>query len=319
MVEHITATVFKNLDHIIAELDPIAVNALAEAVYSWDGCFKSKQFHAKYGTLPEVESTGGRGEMHLLYLFFINGKIPQDLMAVLGKKINRPASEKIHYDDLNAAPDLTARDTARAACMNLNTLLTLVENKEIRVSPTTGRATAATIKKISDSLCDGDFYDNDLDPIQAFAWPLLLQGGGLATIDGIFLKLTGDGTKALKKDLAQGIKTIWEKWEKTKIIDEYCQVTAVKGQKAVKGRTMTSPVRRRPVINEALACLEPGRWITVDEMERFMLSESYTFEMTNYDWKLYFCDPNYGHLDHHDTWPLLQLRCSSIFFNIAPP
>jgi hypothetical protein len=28
--------------------------------------------------------------MHLLYLFFINGKIPPDLLAILEKKIKRP-------------------------------------------------------------------------------------------------------------------------------------------------------------------------------------------------------------------------------------
>jgi len=313
LVAHITSLVFKNIDTLLADFDSMAINALAEAVHNWDGCYKSEQFYAKYGAVPQLITTRGSDEMHLLYLFFINGRIPRDLMAVLEKKINVPASEKLHYGKLAKTPDLTTRETAHAACMNLNILLTMVKENKIRVSPKTGRATAATIKKISACLCDGDFYDEPLDPMQAFAWPLLLQGGGLATIDKNFLKLTRAGTSALKKDLAQGIKTIWKKWEKTKIIDEYSRVTAVKGQKSAKGRTMTSPVRRRPVINDALTCLDPGRWITVDEIERFMLSESYTFEMTNYDWKLYFGDPYYGLLDYSDTWPLLQLRYLLIY------
>jgi hypothetical protein len=313
LVAHIASLVFKNIDTIMADLDTMAINALAEAVHNWDGCYKSKQFYAKYGTVPQLYTARGRDEMHLLYLFFIDGRIPRDLMGVLEKKINMPAPENLCYGKLAQTPDVTTRETAHAACMNLNTLLTMVEENKIRVSPKTGRATAATINKISASLCDGDFYDEPLDPMQAFVWPLLLQGGGLATIDKNFLKLTRAGTTALKKDLAQGIKTIWKKWEKTKIIDEYSRVTAVKGQKAAKGRTMTSPVRRRPVINDALTCLEPGRWITVDEVGRFMLSESYTFEMTNYDWKLYFGDPHYGLLDYCDTWPLLQLRYLLIY------
>jgi hypothetical protein len=313
LVEHITSLVFENLDALLADLDPMAINAIAEAVHNWGGCYKSKQFYAKYGMVPQLETARGREQMHLLHLFFINGRIPRDLMTVLEKKINMPVPEKLHYVKLAKTPDLTAKETAHAACMNLNTLLTMVEGNKIRVSPKTGRATATTIKKISASLCDGDFYDENFDPMQAFAWPLLLQGGGLAAIDGNLLKLTRAGTNALKKDLAQGIKRIWGKWEKTKLIDEYSRVTAVKGQKSAKGRTMTSPVRRRPVINDALTCLTPGRWITVDEVERFMLSESYTFEMTNYDWKLYFGDPHYGLLDYSDTWHLLQLRYLLIY------
>ncbi|ACN13134.1 conserved hypothetical protein [Desulforapulum autotrophicum HRM2] len=314
LAAHIASTVFKDIDTILAYLDPMAMNALAEAVYNWSGCFKSKPFFAKYSALPQTESKGGRGSMHLMYLFFINGKIPPDLMAILEKKIKRPAPEKIDYEDLDDDPEMTVRETAHAACMNLNALLTMVKENQIRVSPKTGRATAATVKKISAHLCEGDFYDaEDLDPIQAFAWPLLLQGGGLAAIDGNFLKLTRAGTLALKKDLAKGIQTIWKKWEKTKIIDEFSQVTVIKGQRSAKGRTMTSPVRRRPVINGVLTCLEPGRWVSVDEVERFMRSESQTFEMTNYDWKLYFGDPHYGLLDYNDTWSLLQLRYLLIY------
>ncbi len=314
LAAHIASTVFKNLDTILGNLDPMAMNALAEAVHNWNGCFKSKPFFAKYGALPQTESPGGRRTLHLLYLFFINGKIPPDLMARLEKKIKQPAPEKLDYEDLDDDPEMTVRETAHAACMNLNALLTMVEEKQIRVSPKTGRATAATVKKISARLCDGDFYDaEDLDPIQAFAWPLLIQGGGLASIDGNFLKLTRAGTQALKKDLARGIKTIWKKWEKSKIIDEFSQVTAIKGQRSAKGRTMTSPARRRPVINGVLTSLEPGRWIAVDEVERFMQSESHTFEMTNYDWKLYFGDPHYGLLDYGDTWSLLQLRYLLIY------
>jgi hypothetical protein len=36
--------------------------------------------------------------------------------------------------------------------------------------------------------------------------------------------------------------------------------------------------------------------------------------MTNYDWKLYIVDSQYGHLDYYDTWPLLQLRYMLVYF-----
>jgi len=314
LIDYIASTVLADLNSIIAKLSPTAVNALAEAVHNWDGEFKSKAFSAKYGGLPTKSSTR-QNQMDLLFAFFINGSIPADLMARLQKIIKPPALEKIHYENLPGKHDLTVRNTAHESCINLHTLLAMVNEKKIRVSPKTGRATAATIKKITSVLYEGDFYEDDsIGPMQAFTWPLLLQGGGLASIDGNLLKLTRKGKTLLNKELAQGIKAIFKKWEKTKIIDEFTRVTAIKGQKAAKGRAMSSPVRRRPVINEAMTCLEPGRWVQVNEVERFMCSENYTFEMENYEWRLYFGDPNYGNLGYYDTWPLLQLRYLLIYF-----
>ena len=56
MVDHITSLLFKNIGTIIATLDSMAVNALAEAVHNWGGVFKNKQFYAKYGTFPMAGS-----------------------------------------------------------------------------------------------------------------------------------------------------------------------------------------------------------------------------------------------------------------------
>lgn len=49
---------------------------------------------------------------------------------------------------------------------------------------------AATIRAITAHLAHGDFYP---DPIAAFAWPLLIQAGGLTKLDGTHLQLTRKG------------------------------------------------------------------------------------------------------------------------------
>lgn len=315
LVDHITLTTFKDLEGIVAKLSALSVSALAESVYNWGGFYREEQFYAKYNAYPIEPTRGRRGETHLLHLFFTNGIIPDDLLESLKDIIDEPMAEKIHYCDLSDSKELIVKETANAASVNLHTLLSMVAAKKIRVSPKTGRASSATIKAITAVLYDGDFYeDGKTEPIQAFAWPLLIQGGGLAAPDGNFLKLTKKGEAVLKKDLAAGIKLIWKKWEKTRIIDEYSRIKIVKGQNSSKGRTMTSPVKRRPLINDALSCLEPGKWVTIDEIARFIRSENYSFQMTNYDWKLYFADANYGLLDHYDTWPFLQLRYLLAYF-----
>jgi hypothetical protein len=61
LVAHITSVVFKNIDSILADFDAMAINALAEAVHNWNGSFKSKQFYAKYNSLPQAESKGTKG------------------------------------------------------------------------------------------------------------------------------------------------------------------------------------------------------------------------------------------------------------------
>jgi len=229
----------------------------------------------------------------------------------------KPPKDTISYTENNAVLDesLTVRETSRAALANLATFLTLAVDKKIRVSAKTSKATEATVRKMTDLLYDPDWYDDpEIGPMQSFAWPLLLQGGGLAKADGSFLKLTPAGRKALKKDLAGGIQTAWQRWEKTKIIDEFSRVTAIKGQKSNRGRTMTTPVKRRPMINNLLEDLQPGKWISIDELARLLQTKpEYSFEMVNYNWKLYFFDQHYGHLDYSNTWPLLQLRYVLIY------
>ena len=77
---------------------------------------------------------------------------------------------------------------------------------------------------------------------------------------------------------------------------------------------MASPIHRRPVINQALARLEPGKWVAMDEMDRFMASEDYTFSMINLDWKLYFGTLEYGALAYFDSHSLLNFRYLLIYF-----
>ncbi len=316
-IELITNTFFKDLKNIYGQLSPLGQHAVSETVHTWGGIFEDRMFVNKYYASPYTQSKDmGEQIVNLIYLFLIAGHIPKDLLAQLKDIAPLPPEGEIQYlegisEEYFFDKDSTIRETSRPALENMATFLNLVADKKIRVSAKTGRATAATIKKMNELLYDGDWYDdeNDMGPMQSFAWPLLLQGGKLARLDGSFLQLTPAGRKALKKDLAGGIKTAWQRWEKTKIIDEFSRVTAIKGQKSSRGRTMTSPVKRRPMINNLLEDLEPGKWIAVEELDRVIQTTSlYSFNMVNYDWKLYFLDQHYGHLDYNDTWPLLQFR-----------
>ncbi len=317
-VQAIVQTMFADLQGVFNKLNLSAQHAVSETVHTWDGRFELRMFINKYSCSPREEQGDRYGrKKEVLDLFLIRGRMPADLLGKLKEIAPKPKKDTIKYTDNNVVLDegLTVRETARAALANLATFLTLAADKQIRVSAKTGKGTEATVRKMTDLLYEPDWYeDSEIGPMQAFAWPLLLQGGGLAKADGSFLKLTPAGRKALKKDLAGGIQTAWQRWEKTKIIDEFSRVTAIKGQKANRGRTMTTPVKRRPMINYLLEDLEPGEWISIDELIRLLQTRAeYSFEMVNYSWKLYFLDQHYGHLDYHDTWPLLHLRYVLIY------
>lgn len=70
------------------------------------------------------------------------------------------------------------RPTEQEAQLNLRTVLELCAAGEMRCSEKTGRPSAATIRTVRSRLVNGDFYTEE--PIASFAWPLLLQAGGLA-------------------------------------------------------------------------------------------------------------------------------------------
>jgi len=317
-IRAIVQTMFADLNGIFNKLPQAGQHAVSETVHTWGGTFDFRMFVNKYKSSPWTQTEGRYGrKSELLDLFLIRGRIPSDLLEKLKVVAPKPPKDTTSYTENTEVLDegLTVRETARPALANLATFLTLSGDKTIRVSAKTGKATAATVRTMTDLLYEPDWYDDqEIGPMQSFAWPLLLQGGGLAKADGSYLALTPAGRKALKKDLAGGIQTAWKRWEKTKIIDEFSRVTAIKGQRSSRGRTMTTPVKRRPMINNLLEDLQPGKWISIDELIRLLQTKAeYSFEMVNYDWKLYFLDQHYGHLDYNDTWPLLQLRYVLIY------
>lgn len=88
------------------------------------------------------------------------------------------------------------RLTAPEALVNLRTVLELCAAGDVKCSEKTCRPSAATIRTIDTYLTDGDFYAGE--PIASFAWPLLIQAGGLARLEGTRLQPTPKGHAALR-------------------------------------------------------------------------------------------------------------------------
>jgi hypothetical protein len=264
------------------------------------------------------------GESNLLGLFIIRNQIPADIRSSLRAFVPKPRSDHVNYVDKlpksiesaikgEARLTLEIRSTSRVALSNLEVVLRLIDGGKLKVGQKTGRPTSGTVKSLSKLLREGEWYNepdmlDEIGPIQAFAWPIIVQGVGLAKADGSTLKLSNTGKRALAGNLPDVIKTAWKKWEKTKFIDEFSRVNEIKGQKSSGGRTLTDPSTRRPVINKALCQCIPGRWIKVEELIRFMHSKGLDFDVARYAWKLYICDAQYGSLDDYGNWSIIEGR-----------
>lgn len=211
--------------------------------------------------------------------------------------------------------------TEQEAFTNLRTVLELCAADDVKCSDKTGRPSAATIRTIGTHLAHGDFYDDD--PIAAFAWPLLLQAGGLAKLNGTRLMLTAKGRAALGKPPAETIRGLWQRWLTHAVIDEFSRIEQIKGQRIANVLTAAKP--RRRMVATALATCPPGEWIDVDSLFTTMRRGNMSPTIARNDralWKLYLEDPQYGSLGYdgfHD-WTLLEGRYTlAVLFEYAGP
>jgi len=311
-------------------LDRIGKHIVAEAVFAADGKADFRKIEAKYQPSSGTgRHSGYMSGSDLIDLFIYNRQVPADMRGRLKAFVARPKSDHVKYvnklpksikSDMEGEPGLPLeiRKTARAVLHNLEVVLRLIDGGKLKVSPKTGRPTAATEKNLSKRLHEGDWYNApdvlaEVGAIQAFAWPLIGRAAGLAQADGSSLKLTKNGYKALDGNRPQVIKSAWKKWAKNKVIDEFSRINEIKGQKSSRGSTLAAASKRRSVINEALGQCWPGRWVEVEELMRFMQSKGLDFQVARYPWKLYIGDSHYGHLDDYGSESILRSRYLLVF------
>lgn len=200
-------------------------------------------------------------------------------------------------------------------------MLELCAAGSVRCSATTRRPSVATQHVIAEHLAGGDFYpDSDLG-IQAFAWPLLLQAGGLAALDGSKLLLTAKGRAAQSRPGQVVLAELWQRWLTHGLIDEFSRIDAIKGQ---RGTSVLSAVKgRRSDVGDALSLCESGAWVPVDDIFARMRKNGLDPQVHRSEralWRLYLQEPEYGSLgyDGCHPWSLLQGRYTlAVLFEYA--
>ena len=319
-----------DLGLVWGRLSDLEVQAIAEAVHRWDGSFDAVRFGAKYGAVPEhfqsrswssLRSGRDAGPPSVLPLFFYQGEIPEDLRPRLAALTAPPADRPIATltdaqlpatlpsmtRDEDGSEPLRRVATEDLVRHDLPAVLRLVGQGAVAVGAKTGLPGSAAVARLEAVLLGGDWYaagddqgaqrwaGGSIRPIRPFAWPLLLQAGGLAKQEGAKLALTPRGNKALSQPLAQIVAHLFERWQLKGAPDELRRVDLIKGQTA-KGARMSAPAERRRVIAAALRDCPVGLWIDIDEFFRQMQARGHSFAVTDNPWGLYLCDPQYGSL-----------------------
>jgi len=215
--------------------------------------------------------------------------------------------------------DHRVRLTAPEAIANVRTVLELCAAGKLLCSQKTRRPTAATVGEVNDHLVDGDFYPDEA--IASFAWPLLVQAGGLAQLEGARLQLTPAGQAALSKPPAQVLRHLWQRWLTHAVIDEFSRVDAIKGQGS--RNVLTAAKIRRHVMHETLRTCDLGRWIEIDELFEDMSILGLHLSIARSEramGKLYLVNPHYGSFGYaeHQSWELLEGRYTlAVLFEYA--
>jgi hypothetical protein len=213
----------------------------------------------------------------------------------------------------------TVRQTQAEALANVLAVLQLCGAGKLRCSEKTKRPAAATVSAVAEVLAGGDFYP--AEPIAAFAWPLLIQAGGLAELAGAKLQLTANGRAAVGRPPAETVRALWRSWVSKAVIDELSRVEHIKGQRTTN--TLTSAKTRRQTVASALARCPVGEWVPVDDLFARMRSAGLSPTVARSDralWRLYISDPEYGSLGYTGfaDWTVLEGRYTlAVLFEYA--
>jgi hypothetical protein len=213
-------------------------------------------------------------------------------------------------DERAGADPLSFRCTAPDALSNLVAVLELTADRQVRCSAATRRPLAATVRLVEDVLVAGDYYEGG-ELIAAFAWPVLLQVGGLAQLAGTRLELTSRGQAALAGPSYEALAGLWARWLRSVSYDELSRIEAIKGQR--KPSTLTSVPKRRAAVAAGLAAVEPGTWVDVDAMLGILRIQRPSLAVARSLlalWRLYLVDSYHGSLGHAggQAWDVLEGR-----------
>ena len=212
-------------------------------------------------------------------------------------------------------PGAVVRYGGANALADLRAVLGAVARGKLKCSSVSQRPSEITTRIIGRALPGGDYYEDET--IASFAWPLLLLAGGLALLDGPWMRLTARGKAALEDGpQAEHLQGLWDRWLLKAPIDELMRIDAIRGQR--KPGTLSAPTKRRSAAAAGIARLPAGEWVTVErlfDLARTLEPPLVVPRTPKAVWTLYVEDPERGSLGYaredlgvSGAWDVLEGR-----------
>lgn len=311
---------------------------LAESLDSGSYDLNIQQLKAKYGysyKIPYPNSYKSSPDVIHCFIQYERG-YGYEILTDIQEKLQGllPSPGKVEVDSTETLPE-TARwsfprrygdrstieremriyESELAAPAECRRMLQLTASGAMSVSASTGNPTAATQRKVADSLCLPDldvaipesenqpWSPDDADPgaVRAYAWPLLLQQCGWAKAKGSKLQLTKAGREILDdftfERYAAGVTTLIDKSD----MDELLRVKIIKGQRGRRGSVgRRPPYYRRAAIATCLGSLPVGRWVSFEEANRVLYALGLNGTAYDEACYIYVGEAQYGGLNGHE-------------------
>ena len=342
MVHELAAAIEEGVDDLLEQLDPLEQAMLSHAVHDEWWWYDVIKFAAIHGKLPkqEIYSRGAFGWQApvatVMDLFFYDGVLPRDLGERLRAKLKPPVKFEIlssdtfpeaieRVDDMGEeAPPLPLhlQLSEEMALGEVAEVMRLIQDGGLRLSSKTNLPTAASLRKLSETLYAPDWLAEeelwgeseyledpgmDVGPIRPYAWGVLFAMTGFLQSSKSKTQLNKKGKELLGKPPAQRLKQLWQEWLKQDRFDELTRASAIKGQTGRAKSDMTPPSQRRHSIVHVLAQVPPNQWVDLEMLLRAMVvQERFPYVTQEGAYGLYIGSSSYGSLAYQSSWEVLE-------------
>lgn len=298
---------------LVARLTAEEKWALAMVVHTYEGRYVREAVEAKYPHVKEPIAErashsyyygygyGSREkrlpsdfELFFYYNYSANGRyVPSDVALLLRMALPPPPPSELPSSDEPPVleptrkqpqpPEVMLTHSEASVFHDITATLSYIGQGKVSVGANTGLPTLPTARALKGKLLMGDYFEPEgadyaraEDAVRPLALVMLAQAAkwaAPATSKGSKLELTRRGQEALGEAMsAKWVREAWERWLKTDLLDELSRVKAIKGQQSSAAQ-LTKPATRRATIANLLRACPPGRWVTFDELLRYMRAE----------------------------------------------